>query len=494
MASPDTPALTPPRTSAPGRIYKPGIVLAFICVAQFMVFLDVTVVNVALAHIQKSLDMAETDLQYIVTAYGTVLGGFLLLGGRLADVVGRRRMLQIGLFLFAASSLVAGISQSPGVLIGARGFQGLGSALIAPAALSILTSTFKEGPERTRALGIWGALTGLASVAGVLLGGILTQGPGWRWIFFINVPIGIIAVLLAPLLAPESKDTTRRHRIDLTGAILLTTGLLLLIYTLNETVNRGWGDGRTIGGLAGAAVLLAAFLVVEGRTKEPLMPLGIFRNTAMRTANLATVLLFGSTVTLFFFASLFMQVVLGYSALKTGLAYVPLALVVAIAAGIASTITTKVAAKPVMLTGMFLSAAGLIMLARLPKDGSYLTHVLPAFIVAGAGLGASFVTLQVAAFIGVRQHEAGLAAGLINTSQEGGGALGVAVVATAAFAKIKDLRDAAAGNADRIKDAQASGFHEAFVIGAGFAITALVLALVLLPMMRASERPDTVIG
>ncbi|MEU2236535.1 MULTISPECIES: MFS transporter [Streptomyces] len=469
---------------------KPGIILAFIGVAQFMVFLDVSIVNVALPSIQDSLKMPEVNLEYIITAYGTVLGGFLLLGGRLADRFGRRRMLQSGLVVFALTSLVAGLAQNDAMLIGARAVQGLGSALIAPAALSILTNTFAEGPARNKALGIWGALTGMASVAGVILGGLLTQGPGWRWIFFINVPIGLVAAAIAPTIVREGRGKSR-ETFDTAGAVALTASLLLLIFTLGEAVYVGWTTFRTIGSLAGVVVLFVAFLVIESRAASPLIPLSIFRLRALRTANVATVLLFGTTVTLFFFASLFMQQVYGYSPTRAGLAYVPLAIVVSVGAGLASNLVTKVAAKPVLLIGLSLTSVGLFLLWRAPAYGSYAVDLLPAFLIVGLGLGMSFVTLQITAFVGVGKEESGLAAGLINTSQEAGGALGVAIAATIAFSKIAPLKAAAHGDPVLLRYGRAEVFHQAFLVGIFFSVGALLLAVALLPWARPSDRPDT---
>ncbi|MET8682360.1 MFS transporter [Streptomyces sp. NPDC004647] len=473
-----------PRLRPPGR---PGLTLAFLCVTGFMTFLDVSIVNVALPTIQRDLDISESFLQYVVTTYGTVLGGFLLLGGRLADTFGRRRLLRTGLVVFAAASLLAGIAQGPAMLISARGLQGLGAAFIAPAALSLLTNTFAEGPERNKALGVWGAVSGIASVAGVILGGLFTEGPGWRWIFFINVPIGLAAAVLAPFIVPESRADGRHRTFDTAGAVVLTAGLVLLIYTLGQTVDMGWTSAPTLGGLVAAAALLSAFLLIERRTTSPLIPLGIFRLRVLRAANLTAILLFGTLVTLFFFASLFMQQVLGYSPIRTGLAYVPLAVIVSVGAGVASQLVTKVAAKPVLVAGLVLTAAGMLMLWRLPVHGSYAGDVLPAFLIAGLGLGMSFVPLQVAAFAGVGKAESGLAAGLINTSQEAGGALGVAIAATIAFSRVPALTKAADGDPALVLAARASVFHEAFLIGAGFAVAGVVVALLTLPMMRATE-------
>jgi EmrB/QacA subfamily drug resistance transporter len=474
----------PAPTPAPATA-RPGLILAFLCLVQSMVYLDVTIVNVALPSIQHSLDMADGDLQFVVTAYGTVLGGFLLLGGRLADTLGRRRLLRTGLALFGAASLAAGLSQDAGLLITARGVQGLGAALTAPAALSTLTTTFTEGSARNKALGIWGALAGVASVLGVLCGGLLTQGPGWRWVFLINVPIAVFGVLAAPSVLPETRGAGRPERFDAGGAVALTAGLLLLIYTLNEAVGAGWGAARTVGGLAGAAVLLAAFLVIEARAHSPLLPLRVFRLPALRTANATTVLTFGALVTLFFFASLFMQQVLGYDALKTGLAYIPLATATIVGAGVASGMITRLPAKPVLAAGLLLSLAGLLLLARLPADAGYGGRVLPPFLLVGVGLGMTFVPLQIAAAFGVGERESGVAAGLINTSQEAGGALGVAVVSTIALTRIAGLTKSGT-SAAALRAARASGFHHAFFAAACFAALALVLALALLPMMPPS--------
>jgi EmrB/QacA subfamily drug resistance transporter len=454
-----------------------------------MTFLDVSIVNVALPTIEHDLHIAENYLQYVVTAYATVLGGFLLLGGRLADTFGRRRMLQVGLLVFAAASLLAGISQGPTMLIVARGLQGLGSAFIAPAALSLLTSNFAEGPERNKALGVWGAISGLAAVFGVILGGVLTEGPGWRWIFFVNVPIGVAAAIFAPMVVAESRSDDRRKTFDTAGAATLTAALVLAIYTLGQTADAGWTSGRTLGSFAAVVALLLTFVLIERRAQSPLIPLGIFKLPVLRAANIVAVLLFGTLVTLFFFASLYMQQVLHYSPIKAGLSYVPLALIVAVGAGISSKLVTKVAAKPVLVAGLLLTATGLLMLWRLPIHASYLTDVLPPFLIAGIGLGMSFVPLQIAAFAGVGKSDSGLAAGLINTSQEAGGALGVAVAATIAFSRVPELTAWAHGDPVRILAARASVFHEAFLIGACFALTGVVIAL-LLPMLRASEQPD----
>jgi EmrB/QacA subfamily drug resistance transporter len=486
-ATPRSMADGPPDTTGNSAARaSPAVVLAFLCIAQFMVFLDVSIVNVALPSIETGLSIPESQLPWVVTAYGLLLGGCLLFGSRLADQFGRRRILQVGLVVFGLASLSAGLAHEPLTLFASRGLQGFGAALMAPAALSTLTVTFAEGPERNKALGVWGALTGLAPVAGVVLGGLLSQGPGWRWIFFINVPIAVFTVLLAPRVLPESR-ATGQDRFDAGGAVLLTGSLLVLMYTLAEAVDRGWSDPRVISGLVLATVLFAAFMGVEHRAQAPLVPSGIFRNSTLRTANIATMCLLGCVVTIFFFASLFMQQVLDYSAVRTGLSYVPLALVVGVGAGVASGVSSKAAAKPVLLVGLTLVTIGVGLLWRMPGDAAYVTRILPVFLMIGLGMGLSFVPLQIAAQLGVDERQAGLAAGLINTSQELGGAFGVAVAATIAFRQVDRLTAWADGNPAKVHIARLTVFHDAFLVGACFTLAALLLSTLLLPMMRANE-------
>jgi len=482
------------RTHAPGPVpgiapgvRRSGLVLAFLSIAQFMVFLDVSIVNVALPSIERSLGISDANLPYVVTLYGTLLGGCLLLGSRLADAFGRRRLLQVGLVVFGLSSLTAGLSHGQAMLFAARAMQGLGSALIAPAALSTLTTTFVGGKERARALGVWGALTGLASVAGVVLGGVLSDGPGWRWIFFINVPIAAVTAATATRVLPESRAP--RRRFDLAGAVLLTGGLLALIYGLDDAIENGWTAALVLTGLGIAVVLLAAFVVVESRAGAPLVPFDIFTAPTLRYANLATLFLLGTVVTVFFFASLFMQQVMHYSPLSTGLAYVPLAVFVALGAGLASGLATKLPGKAVLAGGLVLVTAGLLLLTRMPSDAAYPTRVLPVFLVIGLGMGLSFVPLQIAAQAGIPVHRAGLAAGLINTSQELGGALGLAVSASWAFRRVSELTRHAHGNPSLIEAARTTVFHDGFAVGAVLALLALLTSLVLLPRIPHTDRP-----
>ena len=472
-----------------GAVAKPGAVLAFLSVGQFVVFLNVTGINLALPAIQAALGMSAVSLNYIVTTYATVLGGFLLLGGRLADTIGRRKLLQAGFVVFALASAVAAVAPNGTVLIGARGLQGLGAALIAPAALAILTNTFPEGAERNKALGAWGSLAGVASTVGVIVGGVLTSGPGWSWNFWLNVPIGLAAAVLAPRVLPESRLATRPRSFDAAGAVTLTAGLLLLIFTLGETTHVGWATPRTVSSLVVVALLLGGFLLIEARVGEPMMPLRIFRQRTMRVANLAAVLVFGTFAALFFFASMFMQNVYGYSPLTAGFAYVPLALGIVLAAGTASWLVTKVAARPVLVAGLALTVGGLLLLWRAPIGGSYLLDLLPALIVLGLGCGTCYVTLQIAAFTGISDAEAGLGAGVINTSQEAGSAIGVAVIATVAYSGIGAALADASEDAALIRAANAAAHHDAFLTAAGLALLALLLAAFLMPRSRRASQP-----
>jgi EmrB/QacA subfamily drug resistance transporter len=465
---------------------SPGVVLAFLCVAQFMVFLDVSIVNVALPSMQRGLDIAPADLPYVVTAYAAILGGCLLLGSRLADTFGRRRILQVGLLLFGLASLVGGLSQDAILLFVCRGVQGFGSALIAPAALSTLTVTFAEGEARNKALGVWGGLAGIASIAGVVFGGLLTDGPGWRWIFFINVPIAAAAVLLAPKILPESRG--ERRPFDIPGAVVITGGLMMLIYSLDEAISYGWSSARVLPTLIAAGVLLLLFVVVERRRTDPLVPFSIFRVPTLRTANLSTVFFLAGVVSFFYFASLFMQQVLGYSPIKTGMAYVPQAVMVGVGAGVASQLITKISGKPVLLAGLALCSVSLFLMSRNGADASYAPDILPAYMLFGLGMGFSFVPLQVAAQIGVSDRQAGLAAGLINTSQELGGALGLAVAATIALHNLPDKLAAAGSDTDRVRSTLNGVFHHAFQVGYGLTLAAFAAAL-MLPMLRAQQGP-----
>jgi EmrB/QacA subfamily drug resistance transporter len=451
------------------------LVLALVCAGQFMVVLDVAIVNVALPSIQTDLGVSQNDLQWAVTAYGIFLGGFLLLGGRAADRLGRRRVFVTGVLVFAGSSLVAGLSTTLGVLVAARGAQGFGAALTASAALSILTATFAEGPARTRALGVWGAISASGATVGVVMSGLLTDGPGWEWIFFINVPVGLALAGAASRLLPETHGE-RRHGFDVLGAVTITAGLLLLVFGVNRGGIWGWTDARTAGVLAASLALHAAFLVIESRVSEPLVPLGRVADRTVGLANVVAFLLLGSFFSLIFVGTLVMQQVLGFSALQAGLAWLTVsvpALVTAATTG--AVLVERIGVRPILVTGLSILAVALFGLSQLDAGASFASGLLPWFVMAGIGIGLCFPTAQVAAFTGFDESDSGLASGLVNTSQEVGGAVGVAVLAAVAIAV---SGDAAASGAGRV-DALADGFARAFLVGGFVAIGGIVMATLL---------------
>ncbi len=457
---------------------KRWIGLALLCVAQFVVVLDASIVNVALPTIGRDLAFSQDDLSWVVNAYVLTFGGFLLLGGRIADLLGRRRVFMSGLILFAVASLVGGFAESSGMLIAARAVQGLGAAILSPAALSIVTTTFRDGSERNKALGAWGAVAGSGGAAGVLLGGVLTEYAGWEWVLWVNVPIGIVAALLAPRLLAESHAESKSRSFDVAGAISVTAGLALLVYALVDAPDAGWGSTQTIVLLGAAVALLGAFIAIESRTESPLVPFSIFRLRTLTGANVVGLLTGASLFSMFFFISLYMQNVLGYSAIKAGLSYLPLAVSIIIAAGVASQLVTKVGFKAVMATGMLLIAAGLAWFSQISVDGTFLADVLGPSLLAAVGLGFAFVPVTIAAVSGVEPREAGLASGLINTSQQVGGALGLAVLATVAFTQIDDAA-AASGGAPSLA-ALTDGYADAFLAGCGIALLGFVAALTLI--------------
>ncbi len=450
-----------------------GLALALLAATQFVIVLDASIVNVALPSIGRALDFSQDDLSWVVNAYTLTFGGFLLLGGRLADLLGRRRVFIGGLVLFSLASLGGGLAQSDVWLITARAIQGLGAAIISPAALSLVTTMFAEGSERNRALGVWGAVAGSGGAAGVLLGGVLTQYAGWEWVLFVNVPIGIAAAFIAPRLLPESRDTESARVFDVAGATTVTAGLALLVYTLVDANNAGWTSTQTLGLGAISLVLLAAFVAIESRTSNPLMPLQIFRLRTLRGADVVGLLIGMSLFGMFFFLSLYMQQVLGFDALKTGVAYLPLALSIIVSAGVASQLVTRLGFKPTLVAGMLLIAGGLVWFAQVSPTGGYVSDVLFPSLVIGWGLGLAFVPVTVAAVTGTRPDEAGLASGLINTAQQVGGALGLAILAAVANGTTSD---AFASGERNPAVALTEGFHDAFLVGAGFAVLGAVVA------------------
>jgi len=451
------------------------LALALLSLVQFMVVLDVAIVNVALPSIQVDLHFSEANLQWVISAYALVFGGFLLLGGRAADLLGRRRIFLLGIAVFTIASLIDGLAWSETSLIAARTLQGLGAAAITPAALSILSTTFVEGRERNIALGVWGAVGGFGAAAGVLLGGVLTSALSWSWIFFVNVPVGVIGFFLAPLLLRESRDA-RVRSFDAVGAVSVTAGLSSLVYAITQGGQHGWLAGTTVAFLVAAAVLLVGFVAWESRHPEPLMRLGILRSKTVSGANAAGLIMGTATFSMFLMLTLYMQQVLGYSPLKTGLAYLPVAGGAILMSTIAAQLVTRIGVKPVLAIGMVALTAGLAYFTQVAVGGSYVADLLPGFLLIAVGLGFSFVPISIAALAGVRPAEAGLASGLINTSQQIGGALGIAALSTIATSRTSH---ALAGGASH-PSALVTGFHGAFAAGVIVAALGIAAALTLI--------------
>ncbi len=453
--------------------------LILCCLAQFMVILDVSVVNVALPSIHKALGFSESGLQWVVNAYTVTFAGFLLLGGRAADLLGRRVVFVSGLLLFSAASLAGGLATSQGMLIGARLVQGLGGAIIAPASLSILTTTFTETKERNRAVGIWGAMGGAGGAAGVILGGVLTDALNWRWILFINVPIGLLAALYTQRVIAEGRDRERHRGADLPGAFTATLGLSLLVFGIVRTDTTGWGDASTLALIGAGIALLAGFVLIEGKfAKAPLMPLRIYRSRTLSAANVTVVLVGAATFGMWFFLTLYLQQVLGYSPLKAGFAFLPMTICIIAGSTIVSRIVQRIGPKRLLVAGMTSQALGLLLFTRLPVHGSYVSDVLPGSLLIAIGIGFAFVTGTISAVAGVKPQEAGLASGLVNTSRMFGGALGLAILATIAASRTtSDLHHAGTSQLAALT----SGFHLAFAVGAAFAIVGALVALIGLP-------------
>jgi EmrB/QacA subfamily drug resistance transporter len=460
--------------------------LALLVAVQFMVVLDIAIVNVALPSIQTDLGFSQENLQWVISAYALLFGGVLLLGGRLADLLGRRRLFIVGTILFAVASLLAGFAWSEASLIGARALQGLGAAIITPAALSILTTTFAEGKERNIALGAWGGVGAFGAVAGVLLGGVLTDALSWEWIFFVNVPVGVIALALTPLLLTESRDLTAKS-FDVPGAALVTGGLVALVFAITQANDYGWASAATIGVFALSAVLLAGFLAWETRVKDPLMTFSIFRLRTLTGANVAGLILGTATFSMFLMLTLYMQQVLGYSAMRTGVAYLAVAGTAIFWSFLAANLVTRVGVKPVLVAGMTFLTAGVAYFTQVSVGGSYLADLLPGFLLISIGLGFSFVPISIAALAGVQPSEAGLASGLINTSQQIGGALGVAILSTIATTTTDDA--VAAG--DAVPVALTDGFQAAFLVGAAIALVGILVSLFI--VRREDLTPQEVI-
>jgi EmrB/QacA subfamily drug resistance transporter len=479
-----------------GRAGRAGVnakaVLAIVAVAQFMVILDASIVNVALPTIKRDVGFSEQSLSWILNAYTLIFGGFLLLGGRLADRLGRRRLFVAGIALFAGASLVCGVSQSEGMLLVARGLQGLGGAMVSPAALSIILTTFAEGPERNRALSVWGAISGAGGAVGLLLGGLLVQALSWRWVFFVNVPIGVAVLALAPRIIPESRaDSVAKSGYDAEGAVAITLGTMALVFTLIKADSWGWTSARTIAGFVVAAVLIVAFVVIERRHKDPLVPLRIFSNRSILAADATLLVVVAALFGMFFFLTLYMQQVLGFSALKTGFAYLPLSLTLIGASAAASGFVDRFTPKPILVAGLLISSAGFVFLTSVSGHGDYASHVLPAMVILGVGMGMSFVPVTIAGTSGVAPEDSGLASGLLNTTQQVGGSLGLAILSSIATSRTTS----ALHTGSALPAALTHGFKGAFILGAVLCAMGAVFTTVLLPGRRrepADEDVETV--
>jgi EmrB/QacA subfamily drug resistance transporter len=463
-------------TTTEEQLARRWTALILLCAAQFVVVLDASIVNVALPSIGTGLHFSEANLPWVVNAYVIAFGGFLLLGGRAADLLGRRRVFMAGLLVVAVASLLAGFATNQGQLIAARAAQGLGAAIISPSALSIVTTLFRDGVERNKALGAWGAVAGSAGAAGVLLGGILTEGLGWEWVLWVSVPVSLIALALTPGLIPESRSESATRHYDAAGALSVTAGLSLLAYALLDATSSGWGSTKIISLLALSVALLGAFVAIELRSKAPLVPFRIFRLRTLTGANVVGILLGASLFSMFFFISLYMQQVLGYSPIHAGLSYLPLAITIIIAAGLGGQLVTRFGFKVILAGGMLLIALGLAWFSRISVDGGFISDILGPSLLAAIGLGLGFVTSTIAAVSGVEEHEQGLASGLINTSQQIGGALGLAVLSTIATSRTDHVLATGASNASALTE----GFQSAFLGGAVIAFVGFVATLVLI--------------
>jgi EmrB/QacA subfamily drug resistance transporter len=450
--------------------------LILLCVAQFVVVLDASIVNVALPSIGKGLHFSEQNLPWVVNAYVIAFGGFLLLGGRAADLLGRRRVFMAGLVVVAVASLAAGFASTQGQLIAARAAQGLGAAIISPAALSIVTTLFSDGAERNKALGAWGAVAGSAGAAGVLLGGILTDGLGWEWVLWVNVPVALIALAFTPGLIPESRAEGHTRHFDAAGAVTITLGLSVLAYALLDASSAGWGSTKIVTLLAASVVLLGSFVFIELRSKAPLVPFRIFQLRTLTGANVVGLLLGASLFSMFFFVSLYMQQVLHYSPIHAGLSYLPLAITIIVAAGLGGQLVTRFGFKPILAAGMLFVAVGLFWFSSVSVGGGFLTDILGPSLLAAMGLGFGFVTSTIAAVSGVEPREQGLASGLINTSQQFGGALGLAVLSTIATSRTDNL----VSSGSTLPNALTEGFQSAFLGGAVIAALGFAATLILI--------------
>jgi EmrB/QacA subfamily drug resistance transporter len=461
--------------------------LALIVTAQFMVILDVAIVNVALPSIKSDLNFSQTNLQWVITAYAVLFGGALLLGGRLADLLGRRRLFVAGLALFAASSLLCGLAWSESSLIAFRAVQGLGGALLAPAALSLLMTTFAEGRERNLALGIYGAASGSGAAVGVLLGGVLTSYVSWSWIFFINVPVAVAAIVLTPLLLQESRADLPDRHFDFAGAASVTAGLMLLVYAMTRATSDGWGAPMTVALIGVAVALVLAFVIIELRSKSPLLPLRIFRLRTLTSANAAMAIVGGVAFSEFFLLTLYLQDVLHYSAVESGVAFAGFALAVVVVSNIAQAVVGRFGVRPTLTAGLLTMAVSVAMLTRLPVEGHYFWDLFPAFVLGGAGMGLSFVPVTIASLTGVGRSEAGVASGLVNTSRQIGGAIGLAAVSTIAATSTNNYVDAHSGVTASSAVALDHGFQTGLYALTGLLLLGALIAITLVKPAPVAE-------
>ena len=473
----------------PGRNTNPWLVLCLVCLAQFMVVLDATIVNVALPSIQTDLKVAEADLQWIVNAYTLIFGGFLLLGGRAGDILGRKRLFLVGVVVFTVASLLNGLAGSPELLIVARGLQGLGAAFVAPAALSILTTTFPEGPQRTKAMGVWAGIATGGAAIGLLLGGVLTEYFSWPWIFFVNVPVGIAAFLLSLRFVPESRAEAEHRIFDVPGAITVTAGLIALVYGIVRVQASGWTSQSTIGFGVVALILLTAFVLIELRQRAPLVRLDIFRVRTIRAANVSMLLVASGLFAMFFFNTLYVQRVLGFSPLQAGLAFLPVTVGIGIGAGLSQVGVKRLGIRTTSIVGMSIATFGMLLLLTTDANGTYLADVLPGLIPISIGMGLTFVPVTLLATSGVSEADAGLASGLFNTSQQVGGALGLAILSTLAVSRTTNALGGLPGQPTAVQEGEAlvTGFHAAFLGGAVFFAAGIVVMVALLKQRDVEE-------
>jgi EmrB/QacA subfamily drug resistance transporter len=464
------------------------LVLAVTVAAQFMVIVDVSVVNVALPAIKHDLHFSQDNLQWVITAYAILFGGTLLLGGRLADLLGRRRMFMAGVAVFSVGSLLSGLAWSADALIATRALQGLGGALLAPAALSIIVTTFREGHERNKALGVMGAASGSGGAVGVLLGGVLTSDLSWSWIFFVNLPVGVAVLAVSPWLLSESRAEVSHRHFDVSGAVSITAGMMLLVYAITRAGQHGWGSGTTIGLLAAAAALIAAFVAIEARSPAPLLPLRIFRARTISAANAASAMVGAAAFGQFFLLALYLQEVLGYSAVKTGVAFIAITVTIILLSNVAQSLTTRLGARPVLSAGLLLTAAGAALYTQMPAGAHYFWDVFPGLLVSGVGLAFTFVPVMIAGLTGVQPADAGVASGLLNTSRQIGGAIGLAAVTTIASTAAGRFADSHAVLPSS-GPALTHGFQTAFYALIGVALVGAAIAAVFVePKPKAARR------